>query len=58
MTKQYMVGTVDDKPLLMVTFDGNKYLVDMDKKEVFSDITGIPQVTDKDTVEAVLKAVE
>lgn len=57
MTKQYMVGTVDDKPLLMVTLGKNKYLVDVDKKEVFSDTTGIPRVTDKDIIDEVLKNV-
>lgn len=54
---EYMVGTVDDKPLKMVTIGSNKYFVDVDKKEVFEDITGLPQVTNKETIEAVLKAV-
>jgi hypothetical protein len=58
MTRQFMVGTLDDTPLLMITVDGAKYLVDLQKKEVFSDTVGIPKVTDKVTVAKVLAAAE
>ena len=58
MTRQFMVGTLDDMPLLMITVDGVKYLVDLQKKEVFSDTTGIPKVTDEAVIVAVLKAAE
>lgn len=58
MTRHFMVGTLDDTPLLMITVDGAKYLVDLSKKEVLSDITGIPKVTDEALVAKVLKAAE
>lgn len=58
MARQFMVGTLDDTPLLMITMDGEKYLVDLSKKEVFSDTVGIPKVTNEVVVTKVLKAVE
>lgn len=58
MTRHFMVGTLDDMPLLMITVDGVKYLVDLQKKEVFSDTTGIPKVTDETIIAKVLKAAE
>lgn len=54
MAREYMVGTVDDKPLLMVTFNSVKYFVDMDDKKVYLDEKGLPLVKDKKTKEAVL----
>ncbi len=54
MAKEYMVGTVDDKPLLMVTYKGTKYFVDEKKSKVFLDEKGLPKVTDKDIISAVL----
>jgi hypothetical protein len=53
-----MVGTLDDWPLLMITVDEEKYLVNLQKKEVFSNTKGIPKVTDEEIVAAVLKAAE
>lgn len=58
MAKEYMVGTVDDNPLLMVTLNGIQYFVDVDKKKVFEDKPGLPKVTDDAVTEAVLKAAE
>lgn len=55
MVKEYMVGTVDDKPLLMVTLRGVNYFVDTDSKEVFYDKPKLPLVTDEETIAAVLK---
>lgn len=55
MTKEYMIGTLDDYPLLKVTLKDVNYLVDGKKQEVFLDEKGLPQVKDKDTVEAVLE---
>lgn len=55
MTKEYMIGTLDDYPLLKVTLKDVNYLVDEKKQEVFLDEKGLPQVKDKDTVEAVLE---
>lgn len=53
-----MVGTLDDIPLLMITVDGEKYLVDLTKKEVFFDSVGIPKITDEAVVAKVLKSVK
>ena len=58
MAREFMVGTLDDKPLLMITVDGKKYLVDLDTKDVSSDTTGIPKVTDETTIAKVLEAAE
>lgn len=58
MAREFMVGTVDDTPLLMITVDGAKFLVDLEKKEVFSDIAGIPQVADESVIAKVLKAAD
>ena len=35
MTKEYMVGTLDDYPLLKVTLNGVVYFVDERDKKVF-----------------------
>lgn len=53
-----MVGTLNDWPLLMITVDGTKYLVNLVKKEVFYDTKGIPAVSDKALAAEVLKAAE
>lgn len=58
MGRHFMIGTLDDTPLLMITVDGEKYLVDLLKKIVFSDSKGLPRITDEATVAAVLKASE
>lgn len=58
MTRHFMVGTLDDMPLLMITVDGAKYLVDLVKKEVLYDTKGIPKVTDEALITKVLKAAE
>lgn len=54
MAKEYMVGTVDDKPLLVVKFKGKQYFVDTDKSEVFRDEPGLPRVTNAEEISAVL----
>lgn len=56
MVREFMVGTVDDTPLLMIICEGEKFLVDEGKNEVFYDISGIPRVTDEAIIEKVLKA--
>lgn len=58
MTRHFMVGTLDDTPLLMIAVDDEKYLVDLVKKEVFSDTKGIPRVTDEIVIAKVLAAAE
>lgn len=55
MGKEYMVGTVDDKPLLIVVMDGTTYFADKDAKRVYEDKPGLPEVKDKKLVKAVLK---
>lgn len=54
--KEYMIGTLDDAPMQMVTLNGKKYLVDVKEGEVFLDETGIPRVKDEATIVAVLEA--
>lgn len=53
-----MVGTVDDKPLLMVTFGGNSYFVNEETKEVFADDKNLPKVTDETIINDVLDVIE
>lgn len=54
MAKEYMVGTVDDAPLLIVKYNNTQYFVDVDKGEVLEDRPGLPRVTDEETIKAVL----
>ncbi|MNY08365.1 hypothetical protein D3C86_1412150 [compost metagenome] len=58
MAREFMVGTLDDTPLLMIKVDGEKYLVDLGKKVVFFDTSGIPKVLDETIIVKVLKAAE
>lgn len=58
MAKSYMVGTLDDYPLLEVTLNGVRYFVNERDKEVFLDEKGLPQVKDEDVVKAVLATLE
>jgi hypothetical protein len=55
MPKDYMVGTVDDAPLLMVKLNGTQYFVDVEKGEVFEDEPGLPRVTDEEIIKTVLE---
>lgn len=56
MSKEYMIGTLDDAPLLKVTLNGTLYFVDVNEKEVFLDEKGLPRVSDVETITAVLEA--
>ena len=58
MVRRFMVGTVDDTPLLMITVGRKKYLVDLSTKEVLYDIPGIPRVTDESLAAKVFEAAE
>ena len=58
MARQFMVGTLDDKPLLIVTVDDVTYFVDLDSKKVLEDKPGLPQVTDENLIKNVLKAAD
>lgn len=58
MTKKYMVGTLDDYPLLEVTLNGVRYFVNERDKEVFLDEKGLPKVEDEDIVKVVLATLE
>lgn len=58
MPRRYMVGTVSDKPLLIVVVDAVTYFVDLDNKEVFLDVPGLPPVTDVTLIKRVLKAAD
>ena len=53
-----MVGTLADKPLLVVALDDVTYFVDLDTKEVLLDAPGLPQVTDETLIQRVLKAAD
>lgn len=56
--KEYMVGTLDDYPLLKVTLNGVVYFVDERDKKVFLDEKGLPQVMNEDVIKAVLATLE
>lgn len=56
MPRNFMVGTLDDKPLLIVVVDDVTYFVDLDTKEVLLDAPGLPRVTDETLMQRVLKA--
>jgi hypothetical protein len=55
MAKRYMVGTVDDTPLLEVYFESKNYFVDQQKQVVYADETGLPEVKDEDVISSVLE---
>lgn len=54
MTKSYMVGTLNDYPLLIVDLNGVRYFVHERDKKVFLDEKGLPQVKNDDIIKAVL----
>mgnify|MGYP001576237269 CR=1 FL=1 len=58
MSKDYMIGTLADYPLLKVTLNGVDYFVDETKKEVYLDDRGLPKLEDKEIVKSVLEAVK
>ena len=53
-----MVGTLDDKPLLVVVVDDTTYFVDLDTKIILQDKPGLPELHDKDLAEHILKAAD
>tara|TARA_B100001245_G_scaffold236593_1_gene228604 strand:- start:3474 stop:3656 length:183 start_codon:yes stop_codon:yes gene_type:complete len=55
MTREFMVGTVDDKPLLVVVYNKVRYFVDLDNNDVFEDKPGLPKVKDEDVIANVLE---
>ena len=58
MTKSYMVGTLDDYPLLIVDLNGVRYFVHERDKKVFLDEKGLPQVKNDDIIKAVLATLD
>ncbi len=58
MAKRYMIGTLDDYPLLEVTLNGVRYFVHERDKAVFLDEKGLPQVKDEAVIKAVLATLE
>lgn len=58
MARSWMVGTLDDKPLLKVIIDGLVYFVDLDIRVVLIDKPGLPVLTDKVLIERVLEAAD
>jgi len=58
MPREFMVGTLDDMPLLVVVVDGVKYFLDLDTKEVLLDVPKLPRVTDEALIQRVLKAAD
>lgn len=56
MAKEYMVGTLDDKPLLKITLNGVRYYVDEETKDVFLAEPRLPQVKSEERIKAVLEA--
>lgn len=58
MPREFMVGTLDDKPLLIVIVDGIKYFVDLDTKVVLLDAPRLPKVIDEALVQRVLEAAD
>ena len=53
---EFMIGTLDDKPLKKVAFDDVVYFVDLKGKKVYLDEEGLPRVKDKKIEELVLGA--
>ena len=55
MARNFMVGTLDDKPLLIVDYDEVRYFVSLDDREVFLDEPGLPIIEDEDIIAEVLE---
>lgn len=58
MSREFMVGTLDDKPLLKVVVSDLVYYLDLDTKVILEDKPGLPVLTDKDLITQVLQAAE
>ena len=58
MPRKFMVGTVDDKPLLMVKVDDLTFFLDLDTKVVLEDKPGLPVVTDESLIKRVVEAAD
>lgn len=58
MPREFMVGTLDDKPLLKVVVSDLVYYLDLDTKVILEDKPGLPVLTDKDLIAQVLQAAE
>ena len=56
MSKEYMIGTLADTPLLKVTVGEAVFFVDEAKKRVFMDDKGLTRVKDPEIIEGVLEA--
>lgn len=52
----FMIGTLEDKPLEIVEHEGVKYFVDREGKRVYKDEEKLPRVTDKELIKAILEA--
>ena len=58
MPRKFMVGTVDDKPLLMVKVDDLTFFLDLDTKVILEDKPGLPVVTDERLIKRVVEAAD
>jgi hypothetical protein len=58
MPRSFMVGTLADKPLLIVVVNDVTYFVDLDTKAVLLDAPGLPAVTDETLIKRVLEAAD
>ncbi|MBN9398530.1 hypothetical protein J0I05_04965 [Candidatus Saccharibacteria bacterium] len=58
MPREFMIGTLDDKPLLKVVVDDLVYFLDLDTKVVVEDKPGLPVLLDKDLIKRVLEVAD
>ena len=58
MPREFMVGTLDDKPLLKVVVDDKLYFLDLDTKVVLEDKPRLPELTDQALIKRVLEAAD
>lgn len=58
MPREFMVGTLDDKPLLKVAVSDLVYYLDLDTKVILEDKPGLPVLKDKNLIMQVLEVAE
>lgn len=58
MPREFMVGTLDDTPLLIVRLDGLTYFIDLSTRMVYEEKPGLPELTDSATIKSVLAAAD
>ena len=58
MSREFMIGTLDNKPLLKVVVDDITFFLNLDTKVVLEDKPGLPVLKDNELFKQVLEAAD